>query len=437
VKNCSSLPTLALLSAITHSQLHHCIFRIPARALSLVVLFVLSSCNSDSLDKAHQIDSTQSSATRTARSAIASEPAATEPTATSAAMAELRLNQVQFIGTHNSYHIAASPELTAFLNKLRGKQETDQINTLDYTHLPLTDQLELGIRHFELDIYRDTKGGTFAKPLSLELLNQERVSNNKTVTPYDPDGLLNQPGFKVIHVADYDVDSRCLLFRQCLEQIKAWSDKHPNDGPVMIQIEAKNTGISVDQYETAKPEPFTGQAWRAFQNEILAVFPRERLITPGDVRGSYATLNQAVLNHNWPTLKQAAGKVMFMLDNTDETMRSYVTEMPELAERFVFISVEPGHPAAAWIKMNSPEDDRIPERVKQGYLVRTRADASTMESRNNNTTTRERAFASGAQFISTDYPKPDLRFSDYQVVFPDNRYARCNPIAHPQHCQLR
>lgn len=45
------------------------------------------------------------------------------------------------------------------------------------------------------------------------------------------------------------------------------------------------------------------------------------------------------------------------------------------------------------------------------FMVRTRADYDTVQSRQNDTTQRDAAFASGAQFISTDYPEPNPEFS--------------------------
>ena len=52
-------------------------------------------------------------------------------------------------------------------------------------------------------------------------------------------------------------------------------------------------------------------------------------------------------------------------------------------------------------------------------MVRTRADANTVQARNNDTSQREQAFASGAQAISTDYYLPAQHFgNDYQVQIP-------------------
>jgi len=67
------------------------------------------------------------------------------------------------------------------------------------------------------------------------------------------------------------------------------------------------------------------------------------------------------------------------------------------------------------MKENDPVEGfaRIQELVKAGFLVRTRADSDTAEARANDTRSRDQALASGAQFISTDYPEPNRLFSPY------------------------
>ena len=82
------------------------------------------------------------------------------------------------------------------------------------------------------------------------------------------------------------------------------------------------------------------------------------------------------------------------------------------------------------MKINDAVGDfaTIQAMVEKGFLVRTRADSGTKESRLNDTTCRDKAFASGAQFISTDYPESDRRFSGYQVRFDNDVVARANPV---------
>jgi hypothetical protein len=59
-----------------------------------------------------------------------------------------------------------------------------------------------------------------------------------------------------------------------------------------------------------------------------------------------------------------------------------------------------------------------------------------MEARTGDTGPRDAALASGAQFVSTDYPEPDPRFgTGYEVSFPDDTVARCNPVSAPRGCE--
>src|SRR5437764_11668730 len=74
---------------------------------------------------------------------------------------EPRLNQMQVIGTHNSYHIAPAPAVLETIASA-GRRRAEG---LDYTHRPLADQFtRLGIRQIELDVFADPKGGLFAAP---------------------------------------------------------------------------------------------------------------------------------------------------------------------------------------------------------------------------------------------------------------------------------
>ena len=104
----------------------------------------------------------------------------------------------------------------------------------------------------------------------------------------------------------------------------------------------------------------------------------------------------------------------------------------EVGERpAVFVSVAPEHPQAAWLKRNDPVGQfaEIQQLVRRNFLVRTRADADTQESRSGDTARRERAFASGAQYISTDFPEADVRFTDYAVCWPAGVAGRRNPVS--------
>ena len=101
----------------------------------------------------------------------------------------------------------------------------------------------------------------------------------------------------------------------------------------------------------------------------------------------------------------------------------------------MFARVPEDHPAAAFLFLDDPvaEAERIRAAVAAGYLVRTRADADTREARSGDTRRREAAFASGAQYVSTDYFRPDPRFATgYVVELPGGETVRCNPVRRPE-----
>jgi hypothetical protein len=342
--------------------------------------------------------------------------------------ANVAINQLQSVGTHNSYKIKI-PDVELAVIKERNP---DAGITLDYEHETLAAQLDKGARQLEIDPSDDPKGGLYSTPLMRKLLAA------KGVTPPDYDlSVMAQPGIKVIHVSDIDYRSQCLLFVDCLKQVKAWSDAHPTHTPILMMINPKSSGISWEG--AVKVLPWGKDAFERMDVEIRSVFPPEQIIEPDDVRGAHATLREAVTSGGWPKLGEARGKVIFTMDLSPEANAPYAEGHPSLQGRVAFMTTFPDAPEAAYFTMNEPvkEQALIQERVKQGFLIRTRADADTREARVNDTARREAAFASGAQFVSTDYQDPDPRFgNDYAVKLPGG-VTRCNPVAAPQGCDLK
>lgn len=330
---------------------------------------------------------------------------------------DVRLNQIQVIGTHNSYHVAPSGPVMELI-ALRSPEDA---RSLDYTHRPLHDQFSrLGVRQIELDIFADPEGGLFAEPRA-EMLTA------KTGKQRDPQGLLRKPGMKVLHVQDVDFRTRSLTLVQALQQVKTWSRAHPGHCPIMIMIEIKQESIGKG---FTQPHAFGPGEYDAIDSEILSVFEPNDILKPDDVRGESETLREAVVTHGWPLLDDVRGKVLFALDNEGEVRDSYLTGHPALRNRLLFVSVDETHPAAGFIKINDPVRNlaKIQRLVKAGFLVRTRADSGTKESRSNDTRRRDMALASGAHFVSTDYPEADLRHSEYRVGFGNRIVARGNPV---------
>lgn len=340
---------------------------------------------------------------------------------------DIRLNQIQVIGTHNSYKLDLSDEVVAILET----NSPGASESIRYGHQSLTHQLEnAGVRKFELDVFADTVGGLYANPKLAEFTGDLSFSNLNEMM---------QPGFKVLHVQDIDYRSTCLTFRACLSEIKIWSSLNPNHIPVFIMIEAKD-GKPQDNsiFSFTEPIHINTELLYKLENEILEVFDRGQILVPDDVRGEFTTLEESILKQGWPTLDSVRGKVFFALDNTGIHRDYYLSESETLANRILFVSSEPGHPSAAFIKMNDALSDEmlIRERVSMGYLVRTRSDIPMYEAATGDTTRRNAAFRSGAQFISTDFPEPALD-NGFYVTFNENGVSiRCNPVSQDIECTI-
>lgn len=339
------------------------------------------------------------------------------PGCTRAAVDRLRMNDIQVVGTHNSYKMAIAPKEFALVHASAPKVA----DTLDYNHIPLTQQLDGGARQLELDIVNDpAPGGLYAHPLARQIV--------KDTTPYDLTPLA-KPGFKVMHVPDIDYRSVCPLFTGCLAEIRAWSRAHPEHVPILILLNLKEDSLTIPG--AVHVAPFDPAAMDQIDAEIRSVFPEAELITPDKVQGRYPTLRAAVAAGAWPRLKAARGKVMFALDAPEDQVARYRQSRRVLEGRVMFVNIDEASPAAGYITLNEPIADaaRITAAVKAGLIVRTRADADTMEARANNRAPQAAAFAAGAQYVSTDYMQPDPRFGAYETHLPGGGVARLSPAA--------
>lgn len=328
---------------------------------------------------------------------------------------DLKLNEIQVIGSHNSYKQSIDPSLFSYLSK----RDSAAMSAYDYSHIPLTQQLDLGLLNLEIDVYADPNGEKYRHPLGLDLVKGQPA--------YDPDNLMQQPGFKVFHIQDIDFRSSCLTFKNCLQQLKDWSEKHPGHYPVIITINAKDANLKREGFKL--PQRFTTSTFDSLDAEIVTNLGRDRLITPDFVKGKYKTLETSVLQGNWPLIKNVKDKFLFVLDETGEKLSTYIKGHSSLQNRIMFTNSKAGNPEAAIMILNNAKNDSIQLMVKKGYIVRTRADADTKEARSNDRSSFEAACNSGAQIITTDYYQKSTHFnSDYVVSFENNKYIRANPI---------
>src|ERR1700722_11310536 len=109
---------------------------------------------------------------------------------TSASAQELKLTEIQIVGSHNSYHSGISPNEMTYLRKVN-PQAAD---ALDYRHPSLETQLNDGVRQLEIDVYADTRGGLFAPPKGP---GRAAKGGLPADPPFDTTGMMLKPGFKV------------------------------------------------------------------------------------------------------------------------------------------------------------------------------------------------------------------------------------------------
>lgn len=338
----------------------------------------------------------------------------------------VHLNQIQVIGSHNSYHAGFAPSERKYLEMKNPKT----LRGLDYHHAPLCDQLSGGVRQVEIDVFADPDGGRFAHPA---IVRSVAAAGLPADPDFDPQHEMDKPGFKVMHVQDLDERSTCHTFVACLKDVRTWSQAHPRHIPIFILVETKED-TPRDMPNAVKAEPFTPALFDALDAEIRSVFQPNEIITPDEVRGDASTLVEAVHAGKWPTLAQARGRVIFLMDQ-QHVGPLYTQGHPSLKGRILFTNAVPGASDAAFVEQNEGSLEEINALVKQGYLVRTRTDESTEQARTNDTTRRDLALSSGAQMLSTDYPLSEPSpWTKYSVGLPHGLVARCNPVNKPTSC---
>ncbi|MFK4084227.1 phosphatidylinositol-specific phospholipase C1-like protein [Kribbella sp. NPDC020789] len=337
--------------------------------------------------------------------------------------AGLKMNQIQVMGSHNSYH----REVSDAEKKIQFGQRPDSVD-LWYSHAPLGQQLEdQNVRQLELDLFPDPNGGLYTYPLIRKIAGLPALT--------DPE--LAKPGIKVMHIVDVDYNTVCRSFVQCLQQVKTWSDAHPHAAPIVINLELKQSDPAIVAQGGVKAPPWDAGNLDSVDAEIRSVFSEQQLLSPDDVRKPGLTLEQSVTTQGWPTLKNAVGKVLFYFDNggPGTAIRDlYRTGKPNLEGRAVFTRGAEGDADAAITQVNDPRGTgtaEIQRLVTKGYLVRTRSDEPLATIRDKDFSRVGIALGSGAQYVSTDFPVAGMaaRYdSDFVAELPGDTPVRLNPV---------
>ena len=292
----------------------------------------------------------------------------------------IRLNEVSFLATHNSYQPRALWPYRLLLRAVSVIPGVSVDGRLgNFAMDGLTEQLEHGIRSLELDV--------------------EAV---------ETDGSLS---FLVTH---YLLDNRscCQDFKTALEELILWSDHNPRHLPLIILIEPKEVKRPLGSMRS-----FDLECAHALDGVIREAMGG-RLLTPDEVMGGYASMGAMRADDGWPLLEDCLGRVLFILHPCSVT-EDYIGADKSLRSQAMFPCLRPdrmGEETASFILDNNPAS--AAERYAGGarelnLMVRTRADDYPDFSDDRYAA----ADISGAQIVTTDFPPRDVRPDEHTWDF--------------------
>jgi len=270
---------------------------------------------------------------------------------------DIRLNEIQMIASHNSYKKLGT-KLGKFFVGLGDSFE--EARAMEYHNDPLTDQLNLGIRSFELDIR-----------------NRNGI-------------------FEVTHVPLVDNSTNALNLQLAFEEVFLWSRNNPNHIPIILLLELKNDWMMLDPLM----DDFTETELEALDVLIKDSF-KTRLITPKNVIGTHLSLRDKIVEDGWPLLKNTLGKILVVLhpgshtdmyvgmDPTFQTMAMF----PAASNRDIY------HDYTSFVVHNDPNVESINDLVSRNFIVRTRIDVNLKSV----SLRYAKGVASGAQILTTDF----------------------------------
>ena len=182
----------------------------------------------------------------------------------------LPINQLQFLGSHNSYRTRTFDPIMQFLYSIQDSLPPGfNPDEWDYGHVPLEEQFDsYGIRSIELDVFNDPDGGMFFPRRGNAVLGLDPLSNEPA---------LLEPGLKVLHYPDLDYNTHYFTFKQALTAVKTWSDANKSHLPIIILVEPKEDNPSQFHPEFVQTIPFDKNSLGTIDEEIKDVFGEDLL----------------------------------------------------------------------------------------------------------------------------------------------------------------
>ena len=304
--------------------------------------------------------------------------------------ASIRLNEVSFLATHNSYQPRAGWPYRTLLRALSLIPKVPVDGRLAGFEMDsLTEQLEHGIRSLELDV--------------------QAAGDGK---------------FSVTHFL-LDNRSSCQDFETALEELKLWSAHNPRHLPLIVLIEPKEI-----EFAFGNRRPFDAECAIALDGVIRSVMG-DLLLTPGETVGEYDSFAAMRADDGWPLLEDCRGRVLFVLHPCSVT-EDYIERDRTVRTQAMFPCLRYGgihEEYASFILDNNPNSvTEHPEEAALRLMVRTRADDYPDFS-------GERyadADRCGAQIVTTDFPPRDSRAEEHTYSFDGYTVRLSGNAPHPE-----
>lgn len=317
----------------------------------------------------------------------------TDANADCSASEQLPMSRLQYVGSHNSYHIAPPQEAFEWLSLAHPNKAARHKQSLGYTHQSLEIQLDSGHRMLELDVHPDSNGGRFTAAKLREITGAEQADR---ILSYNEDQLLI-PGLKTVHYPNFDLNSHCPIFLDCLSQIKNWHDKNPKHLPLIILIEVKEGKMFEMHDSSSGPGPlmFEDREWIELQSSILETLGGNVLIFPSDVWGEGRQIE-------WPSIENSRGKIAFLLFDYGNNVSQRYAKFLERAKKVPILHIQKDAKTlpASWTRQSVPDIRATLKALDRGMLVYSKADTTGIMDKER----KKEALASGANLIATDYP---------------------------------
>ncbi|MBQ6600347.1 MAG: hypothetical protein IIX36_01760, partial [Clostridia bacterium] len=218
--------------------------------------------------------------------------------------------------------------------------------------------------------------------------------------------------FIVTHNPVTDNVSSAYDFAKGLEEITMWSDNNPDHLPVYLLIEPKGDVASINNMKNFSLE------YAVELDRVIAQNLGDRLLTPQKLKGDYESLKAMRMADEWPSLKEAAGKIIVLLHPCSVT-DEYINIDQSLSSQVMFPMLrfeDIDKPYASFILDNEPENAMENNKKtvdEKNLMVRTRADNYPSFSDDGYLNAKK----CGSHIITTDYPPRTVRPDEHTFTF--------------------